>query len=172
MEKKIYTIEIADVQLSVMSDEKEDFVNGIVEKLDSEIRDLSVRNKSCSKLDAAILCAIDYCSEMLKREKRVRNLEAQISLYDANLRRMREENEKLMKLAGHDAADAGETFDLAEPDSAEEITAEASGETVHTHDSDDTEASSLATHEEANTEAVPDKIRQLEDLLKNRKRSS
>ena len=93
--KEKFTIEIADVPLSILSDEKEEFVNAVVARLDQEIRDLTVHNKRCSKLDAALLCALDYCAEKVKADKRIRNLEAQISLYDANLRRLREENATL-----------------------------------------------------------------------------
>lgn len=89
--KERYNIEISDIQLSVVSDEPEDFVNSIVEKINERVNDLIVRNKRCSKLDAALLCALDYCGECTKAEKRIRNLEAQTSLYDANLKRMREE---------------------------------------------------------------------------------
>lgn len=93
--KEKFTIEIADVPLSILSDEKEEFVEAVVKRLDQEIRDLTVHNKRCSKLDAALLCALDYCAEKVKADKRIRNLEAQISLYDANLRRLREENTTL-----------------------------------------------------------------------------
>ena len=96
--KERYNIEISDIQLSVVSDEPEDFVNSIVEKINARVSDLIIRNKRCSKLDAALLCALDYCGECTKAEKRIRNLEAQISLYDANLKRMSEEHSVLGKL--------------------------------------------------------------------------
>lgn len=89
--KEHYNIEISDIQLTIVSDEPEDFVNSTVEKINERVNDLIVRNKRCSKLDAALLCALDYCGEFSKAERRIRNLEAQISLYDANLKRMREE---------------------------------------------------------------------------------
>lgn len=89
--KERYNIEISGIQLTIVSDEAEDFVNSIVARIDERVNDLVVHNKRCSKLDAAFLCALDYCGEAVKAEKRIRNLEAQISLYDANLKRMREE---------------------------------------------------------------------------------
>lgn len=89
--KEHYSIEISDIQLTIVSDEPEDFVNSTVAKINDRVNDLIVRNKRCSKLDAALLCALDYCGELAKAERRIRNLEAQISLYDANLKRMREE---------------------------------------------------------------------------------
>ncbi len=93
--KEKYSVEIAGVPLNLISDDKEEFVNLVVARLDKEIRDLTVNNKRCSKMDAALLCALDYCAEKVKADKRIRNLEAQISLYDANLRRLREENAAL-----------------------------------------------------------------------------
>ena len=92
MEKKRYEIEVAGVQLAIISDEREEFVNTVVEIIDKEIKDITAATKRSSNLDAAILCAIQYYSEKVKAEKRARNLEAQIALYDANLRRFREEN--------------------------------------------------------------------------------
>ena len=90
MDKKKYDVTIAGVEMSILSDEREDFVQKLVSRLDTQITDITIQNKRCSKLDAAILVALDLSSEKAKAEKRVRNLEAQIALYDANLRRMRE----------------------------------------------------------------------------------
>jgi len=89
--KQKYNIEIADIQLTILSDETEEFVNDIVSRLDTQIRTLTVQNKRCAKIDAAILCALDSLGEKSKLEKKIKNLEAQISLYEANLRRMRTE---------------------------------------------------------------------------------
>ncbi len=95
MEKKRYELKIADVEMAIISDEREDFVTRLANDLDSGIRYLLKHNKRCSKLDATILCALDYASDKLKAEKRVRNLEAQVALYDANIRRLREEVARL-----------------------------------------------------------------------------
>ena len=92
MEKKRYEILVAGCQLAIITDEREEFVNSIVETIDREIREVTAATKRSSNLDAAILCAIQYYSDKVKAEKRARNLEAQISLYDANLRRFRKEN--------------------------------------------------------------------------------
>lgn len=91
--KQKYCIEIADIQLTIISDESEEFVQDTVKTLDARIRDLTVRNKRCAKIDAAILCALDSLGEKLKLEKKVKNLEAQIDLYEANLRRLRGESQ-------------------------------------------------------------------------------
>ena len=89
--KERYNVEISDISLTILSDEPEEFVTATVDKINARVNDLIVRNKRCSKLDAALLCALDYCGEYQKAERRIRNLEAQFSLYDANLKRLREE---------------------------------------------------------------------------------
>ena len=95
MEKKKYEVKIADVDMKIISDEREDIVLRLVNQLDDQITSITKQSRNFSKIDAAILVALDHASNRLKAEKRVRNLEAQIALYDANLRRMREENIKL-----------------------------------------------------------------------------
>lgn len=118
--KEHYSIEISDIQLTIVSDEPEDFVNSTVAKINDRVNDLIVRNKRCSKLDAALLCALDYCGELAKAERRIRNLEAQISLYDANLKRMREEI-----AAKSDSPDAlRSALGVAEPEKAAESEAD------------------------------------------------
>ena len=92
VQKQKYCIEIADVQLTILSDESEEFVRDTVKILDTQIRDLTVLNKRCAKIDAAILCALDSLGEKIKLEKKLRNLQAQIDLYEANLRRLRTES--------------------------------------------------------------------------------
>lgn len=97
--KERYSIEIADIHLTILSDEPKDFVESTVAHLDETIRDMTVKNKRCSKLDAAILCALDFYSEKTKADKKIKNLEAQISLYEANIRRLKEEAEQLRAAA-------------------------------------------------------------------------
>lgn len=128
MEKKRYEIEVAGVQLAILSDEREDFIKNTVEALDKQIREITVASKRSSNLDAAILCALEYYSEKVKAEKRARNLEAQISLYDANLRRFRDENSSLReKLA---AIENGEKTEVpaGEKAASEEIADESAEE--------------------------------------------
>lgn len=107
--KERYSIEIADIQLTILSDEPKDFVESTVAHLDETIRDMTVKNKRCSKLDAAILCALDFYSEKTKADKKIKNLEAQISLYEANIRRLKEEAEVLRAATAKPAVAPEET---------------------------------------------------------------
>ena len=94
--KQKHTITIADIQMNIITDEAPETVETVVGILDRKMREIHLKSGNrCPKTEAALLCALDYCAEKVKADKRIRNLEAQISLYDANLRRLREENTTL-----------------------------------------------------------------------------
>lgn len=168
MEKKRYELEIADVEMAIISDEREDFVNRLANELDSGIRYLLRHNKRCSKLDAAILCALDYASDKLKAEKRVRNLEAQVALYDANIRRLREEVARLK----------GETYvgpavkaeePAAEDDDVEDLKALDGAEEAEVVNEKAEEAVQLGIEDAAPAEeAKSDTFRRIDELLTRR----
>ena len=171
--KERYNIEISDIQLSVVSDEPEDFVNSIVEKINERVNDLIVRNKRCSKLDAALLCALDYCGECTKAEKRIRNLEAQISLYDANLKRMREELAASQKaspavksaLGIKDSAD-DDTEDKAQSAETSAECASCSADAECAPEGEANKADEAKPSKENRTESKRDKLEQIEMLLR------
>ena len=171
--KERYNIEISDIQLSVVSDEPEDFVNSIVEKINERVNDLIVRNKRCSKLDAALLCALDYCGECTKAEKRIRNLEAQISLYDANLKRMREELASSQKaspavksaLGIKDSAD-DDTEDKAQSAETCAPCASCSADAECAPEGEANKADEAKPSKENRTESKRDKLEQIEMLLR------
>lgn len=118
--KRKYCIEIADIQLTILSDESEEFVRDTVKILDTQIRDLTVQNKRCAKIDAAILCALDSLGEKIKLEKKLRNLQAQIDLYEANLRRLRTETGAAPSTPVQAEEKAAEAAVPAETEKAEE----------------------------------------------------
>ncbi len=177
MEKKKYDVVIADVEMAIISDEREDFVMRLVNDLDQKIREITLSSKRCSKMDAALLVALDTNSERLKAEKRIRNLEAQIGLYDANLRRLREENAKLKEimLSGKNAQ--------AEEATEQEPESEETQPDIEQLDMTQTESEEAAAEEETEMQAEPeaqpekaseenadrgDKLRQIESLLRGK----
>ena len=177
MEKKKYDVVIADVEMAILSDEREDFVMRLVNDLDQKIREITLSSKRCSKMDAALLVALDTNSERLKAEKRIRNLEAQIGLYDANLRRLREENAKLKEimLSGKTAqaeeeAEPESDEEEAQPDMEQLDMTQAEPEEIPAQ-----EEAEVQTQPEAEPEKAPeessgrgDKLRQIESLLRGK----
>lgn len=95
--KRKITVEIAGVNLTLVTDENGVFVDSVVAQVNEKMEAIlsgSLRTGTCT-MDAALLCAIDSVGERLKAEKRIRNLEAQLSLYEVNVRNLTEELEKL-----------------------------------------------------------------------------
>lgn len=97
--KRKIAVEIAGVSLTLVTDENGAFVDNVVAQVNEKMEAIlagGIRTGT-STLDAALLCAIDSVGERLKAEKRVRNLEAQLSLYEVNVRNLKEELEKLQQ---------------------------------------------------------------------------
>ncbi len=95
--KRKMAVEIAGVSLTLVTDESDSFVETVVAQVSERMEAMlagGIRTGT-STLDAALLCALDSVGERLKAEKRVRTLEAQIALYEANLRSMKEEVDTL-----------------------------------------------------------------------------
>ncbi|MBE6598299.1 MAG: cell division protein ZapA [Ruminococcaceae bacterium] len=98
--KKKVTVNIAGAQLSLVTDETDVFVDAVADKVNERMMALTRANYRVNRTDAALLCAVDFCSDMLKAEKRMINLEAQVAIYDSNMRRLREEIIALKQQAG------------------------------------------------------------------------
>lgn len=170
--KKKVMIKIAGTQLTLLTDETGSFVDAVAEKVNERMAELSRNSYRVNRADAALLCAVDFCSDKLKAEKKVLNLEAQISLYDMNMRRLREEIIILKQKAGVPLDDTDLAF-------AKELEEERSGEPLET----ETGASADTTSEDrldmkqigellrsAGDDTADDKLRTLEKYLENRKK--
>ena len=88
--KKKIEFTVAGIPMSLVTAESAAFVGAVVKSLDEKMSAL-LRNMKRSQLDAAMLCAMDFCADKIKAENHVRNLEAQVSLYEVNMRRLKED---------------------------------------------------------------------------------
>ena len=168
--KQKYEIEIADVQLSILTDESEEFVKDIVSRLDTLIRTLTVQNKRCAKIDAALLCALDALGEKVKLEKKIKNLETQISLYAAEA-----SDEKAVKEEKPAAPkEEAKPKKQAAKSKAEEAPAKKASAEKSSSRADKVKEIETLLRPKNETEAPKekdnggDKIRQIEDLLRGR----
>ena len=80
-----YTVRISGAELHIVTDESEEYLKSIAETIDKRMTDMIVSNKRCSRLDAALICAVDYLDGKLKAEEEIR--------------RLKEENKTLRELA-------------------------------------------------------------------------
>lgn len=156
MEEKIkrkVDVNIAGITMSLITDESDDFVNTVVERMDDRMKAL-LHNVKRSQLDAAMLCAIAFCGDKITAEKRVRNLETQVSLYDVNMRRLKEEISELKRRLGEEEAPAAKKINVPLPDEQIKI---------------DTSADSVESAAAPADNARADKLKMIEALLKKDK---
>ena len=77
--KQKYTITIADVQMNVIAEESPDTVEGLVGMVDRKMREILGPGSRCSKTEAALLCALDYCADKVKMQRKAKKLEALVA---------------------------------------------------------------------------------------------
>ena len=90
-----YTITVADIEMNVISEESPEAVEALVGLVDRKMREICSASKSCSKSEAALLCALDYCSERIKIQRKLKALEAKLAMTEATLEEVLMENEEL-----------------------------------------------------------------------------
>ena len=88
--KQKYSITVADMNLNIISDASPDEVENIVGMLDRRMRDINLKSPRCTKNEAAILCALAYCSERMAMQEAFKKVEKDAFRFSA-------ENEKLKK---------------------------------------------------------------------------
>ena len=100
--KKKYSLTIADMQISVISDGDPADVEKVAGIVDRKIREINLKSRSCSRNEAAILCALEFCSERLTLLETNAELDAQNEKYatvldavQAQIAELRAENARL-----------------------------------------------------------------------------
>ncbi len=90
-----FTITVADVNIRVTTDEKPEMVDAVVDLLNDRIRDIITKSPGCSRNEAAILCALDYCARNLKDENRLREEQNAARQLRDEIAYLRRENDAL-----------------------------------------------------------------------------
>lgn len=100
--KQKYAITVADMELSIISDASPDEVENIVGILDRRMREINLKSPRCTKNEAAILCALSYCSERIAMQEAFKKVEKDAFRFAAdneklkkNLEQMQEEIDRL-----------------------------------------------------------------------------
>lgn len=113
--KQKYSLMIADMQLSVVTDAEPAQVEKVVGILDRRMREINLKSRRCSKNEAALLCALDFCADrMMLQEENVElseKCEKFTEVFDAfkvqvedlknQLEHAKNENEVLRSLISH-----------------------------------------------------------------------
>jgi len=93
--KQKYTITIADIAINVITEEATETVEALVGMVDRKMRELGMKSRSLGKTEAALLCALDYCSDKIKIQRKLRALESNLALTQSTLEELENENEAL-----------------------------------------------------------------------------
>lgn len=87
--KERYNLEIAGISFSIVSDDGAEFVRKTEAMLDKNVNAILSQSSTFSKFDAVTFAALDICGELQKAEAKIKNLEAQIEILEANMKRLR-----------------------------------------------------------------------------------
>lgn len=93
--KEKFNVEIAGVKLGLVSEEGKEYVDSVCASIEERLTQLMRSQRNCSLLEAALFCALDLYSSSEANEKKLKNLEAQVALYQVNVTRLKRENEEL-----------------------------------------------------------------------------
>lgn len=98
--KQKYTIKVADIEMNVVSEESPEAVEALVGLVDRKMKEITGPTSRCSKLEAALLCALDYCSDKIKSQRKIKALEAKLNVAESTIEELEMENEELRKGSG------------------------------------------------------------------------
>ena len=93
--KEKFFVEIAGVRLGIVSEEGKEYVESVANAVNERITKMLRSQKNCSLVEASIFCAMDFYSTGAGDSRKLKNLEAQIALYQANVNRLKKDNEEL-----------------------------------------------------------------------------
>jgi len=94
MKEKIY-VEIAGIRLGIVTEDGSEYVKEIAGAVEENVQKMIKSQRNCSLVEASLFCAMSYYSQAKEDAKKVKNLETQVALYQANLNRLKKENEEL-----------------------------------------------------------------------------
>ncbi len=93
--KQKYTIRVADIEMNVITEESPEAVEALVAIVDRKMREIESSSKHCTKSEAALLCALDSCSERIKAQRKIKLLESKLALAETTVEELEMENEEL-----------------------------------------------------------------------------
>ena len=92
--KQKYTLNIADLQLSVISDAPADEVQKLGGILDRKMREIYLKSR-CPKTEAALLCALEFAADRMSLSEKAVELEDKCGKYVVVLDGLRDRNAEL-----------------------------------------------------------------------------
>ncbi len=85
--KEKYIVTVAGMTFGILTEDDENFTYEVARTVNGEISSLVLKNTSCTKLKAATLVALDYCSESKKLRAENAQLNERIKKLERDLAR-------------------------------------------------------------------------------------
>ena len=94
MKEKIY-VEINGIRLGIVTEDGHEYVEKIASELQAQLDKMMSAQRKCTLIEAALFTAMSLQSKCYEDDKKIKNLEAQLAIYQAQVNRLRIENEEL-----------------------------------------------------------------------------
>ena len=98
--KQKYTITISGVSLNVVCEESPEAVEALVGIVDRHMREITSKSNRCSKTEAALLCALDYCADKIRIQKKLKKLEGLVAVQSVEIEELNAEVAELKAKLG------------------------------------------------------------------------
>ena len=90
-------LKIADCDISVVSEDKEEYIRTIGSQVDEYIRSLMESSPAMSTTHAAVFAALDFCDELAKEKIASDRLRSQIKEYSDEAAQARQNEEEALR---------------------------------------------------------------------------
>lgn len=94
MKEKIY-VEINGIRLGIVTEDGKEYVEKIANELQVQLDRMMTAQRKCTLIEASLFTAMSLQSKCHEDDKKIKNLEAQLAIYQAQVNRLRVENEEL-----------------------------------------------------------------------------
>ena len=81
--KERYEISVAGTEMVLLSEDNEEYVRRVAQLLHRRVTDMVLVKKSCTKIEALTLCALDYLDASLKMKAEVEALKTELDALKA-----------------------------------------------------------------------------------------
>lgn len=68
--KEKYILTVDEIKICVRSDESAEKIEEVEDTVNRRLRAIHASAKNCSKVEAALICALDFCSENMEYRKK------------------------------------------------------------------------------------------------------
>ena len=100
LQKKSISLTVAGVGLNLLTDESDDYMKELAEAVTKKITDRVMGNARTNKIDAALICALEYLDDVNKQKADIAKEHERAEIFYRELCLLKQENAELKTLLG------------------------------------------------------------------------